>query len=239
MTEPLRIFSGWDARQAEAADVFAFSVREHASAPFEIRFVSADPAVPGGPVCKRQAVTSFTYARFMVPSLCGYEGVAVYADGCDQLCLGDVDELRAFADYDMNGCAVKVVKHAFRNQARPRSWTSLMLLDCARFKTWTPQFVETVPDDLLMRFGTLEDREIGELPWEWNSMIEPANPQPGLASLTTEPPADTKIAHWSYLADPNGDSWIDRSGSKVWAAARERRHMTGPIRKRRIPSPQS
>ena len=131
MTTPFRIFSGWDKRQAEAAEVFAFSVRERASIPVEIRFLSADPEVPDGPVCKRRGVTAFSYSRFYAPYLCGYEGVCVVLDGCDQLCLGDVDDLRAFAAYDMNGSAIKVVKHTRGSEARPRSWTSLMLIDCA------------------------------------------------------------------------------------------------------------
>jgi len=219
--EPFRIYSGWDVRQAEEAEVFAHSVREHASIPVDIRFVSADPVVPGGPVCTRRAVTSFTYARFMVPSLCGYEGMAVYADGCDQLCLDDVAELAAIP---MDGCAVKVVKHEFRGQARPRSWSSLMLMDCTKRTLWLPEAIETASDDWLMRFEPFADEEIGELPECWNQMCVPKlDPENELRTIELpEPPEGTKVAHWSYLSDPNGGSWITRSGSKVWAAARDR-----------------
>jgi len=213
MTAPFRIFSGWDKRQAEAAEVFAFSVRERASIPVEIQFLSADPEVPGGPICARRGVTAFSYSRFYAPYLCGYEGVCVVLDGCDQLCLGDVDDLRAFAAYDMNGSAIKVVKHTRGSEARPRSWTSLMLIDCSRLTFWTPKLIEAVPDDRLMRLRDLDDSQIGELPSEWNWLVTPPN---------AEPPSEAAICHWSYLSQPEGGSWIQRSGSKIWEAERQR-----------------
>ena len=36
--------------------------------------------------------TEFTYTRFLVPYLCGYQGKAIFID-CDMLCLGDIAEL--------------------------------------------------------------------------------------------------------------------------------------------------
>jgi hypothetical protein len=222
--EPFRIFSGWDQRQAEEADVFAFSVKEHASIPVRIEGVSIHsgaiwtmdlarkPELSGGnglASASRTGVTSFSYARFYVPWICGYEGVAVYADGCDQLCLGDVAELAAIP---MDDHAVLVTKHKFHDQRRPRSWTSLMLIDCSKLRCWSPEAVETASDTELMRFGAFPDEVIGELPWEWNALQEP----------DVEPSPDVRIAHWSYLSEPDGGSWIDRSGSQVWAAARER-----------------
>ena len=86
-----------------------------------------------------------------------------------------------------------------------------MLLDCARFKCWTREAVEQAPDDQLMRFGAFPEEAIGELPGEWNALVSPG----------CEPPPGTKIAHWSALSDPDGGCWIQRSGSQVWAGARE------------------
>jgi hypothetical protein len=203
----LRIFSGWDYRQAEAAEVFAFSVRERASCDVEMRFLKIDEL----PI-DRRGVTSFTYSRALVPWLCDFDGVACYLDGCDQLCLGDVEELATMPME--NGYAVRVIKHKRGAEDRPRSWTSLMLFDCAapELKRWTPSYVETARDDTLMRLRDLGDDRIGELPEAWNQLILPGN----------EPPMGTKVAHWSALSDPNGGSWIDRSGSATWAEERER-----------------
>jgi hypothetical protein len=211
VTAPFRIFSGWDKRQTEAAEVFAFSVRERASIPVEIRFLSADAEVPGGPTCARRGVTAFSYSRFYAPYLCDYVGTCLVLDGCDQLCLTDVAELVAIP---MDGCAIKVVKHTRGSEERPRSWTSLMLMDCAapELQVWIPKLVEVTLDDRLMRLRDVADARIGELPVEWNALCAPG----------IEPPAGTKIAHWSYLSQPDGGSWIQRSGSKIWEMERKK-----------------
>lgn len=200
----MRIFSGFDRRQAEAVEVFAHSVREQASIPVEITPLRLEE-LP----LKRKGVTDFTYSRFLVPHLCGYQGRAVFGDGADQLCLGDVSEL---AEWDMEGKPIWVVKHRVAGQARPRSWTSLMLMDCARLKFWTPRSAQEAPDDQLMRIADLSDDKIGALPEAWNQLLQPGE----------EPPEGTKIAHFSCLSDPDIGPWIDASRSKTWAEARER-----------------
>ena len=200
-----RIFYGHDDRQAECGEVFAHSVREHASIPVELRPVSAID-VPN----LRKGTTQFTYARFMCAALCGFEGRALFADGADCLCLGDVAEL---ADLGMDDFAVRVVKHPPGTDGRqPRSWSSVMLMDCERLMEWSPSHVARWPDDMLMRFTGLPDGSVGGLPPEWNRLVP----------IGDDPPAGTKLAHWTSLSDPNGGSWIDRSGSALWAEWRDR-----------------
>jgi hypothetical protein len=202
------VFSGWDRRQADAAEVFAFSVRENASVDVDVRFLKLDKM----PV-QRTGVTEFSYSRFLVPLLCGYEGRALFADGCDMLCLGDVSEL---AQWDMQGKPLCVVKHEPLRRVprhdRARSWTSLMLMDCAKLTGWGLDYVQRQSDDQLMRLRTLGDDQIGDLPGEWNDLC----PVPG------EPSAIAKIAHWSAISDPNIGSWINASGSLVWDEWRRR-----------------
>lgn len=236
----MRVFAGWDHRQAEAAEVFAFSVRENASIE-----VSINPLGVGKGVCglaldasgfKRVGVTSFSYVRFLVPWLCNFSGRAAFFDGCDMLCLGDVAEL---ADFDMQGKPIAVVKHPplpGKPHLRARSWTSMMLLDCGHPKLarWTPEYVETAPDAALMRLGDFADDEIGELPAEWNVLTEHVAAEVArLLSEGGDPSApdfyrgcEEKIMHWSHLSDPNGGSWIDRSGSALWREWRDRWRAT-------------
>jgi hypothetical protein len=225
-----RIFCGWDKRQAEAAEVFAFSVREHASIEVEINTIGvghhvrppldvidagAGWTIPVMAEFKRGGVTAFSYVRFCVPTLCGWSGKALWLDGCDQLCLGDMAELAATS---MDGYAVRVVKNpgppGREREDRPRVWTSLMLFDCSapEFRRWNTDYVEMAPDGHLMRLRDLADDRIGELPGAWNQLVDPGN----------EPPDGTKIAHWSALSDPDGGSWITRSGSTAWQSARQR-----------------
>lgn len=225
--EPFRVFCGWDKRQADAAEVFKFSVEQNASIEVDVRFLKIDKL----PI-ERRGVTDFTYSRFLVPFLCGYEGRALFADGCDQLCLGDVREL---AELDMQDKPVWVVKHPpIRKvplQPRARSWTSLMLMDCAKLPWWTPKYVEAAQDAALMQLYHLTVEAIGELPGEWNYLM-PVDGDPQwkgsvwgssvTLGLDEHIVPVVRIAHWSYLSDPNGNSWIDRSGSGLWAEWRER-----------------
>jgi hypothetical protein len=209
------VFSGRDRRQAEAAEVFRHSVHEHASAPVEVDFVSADNGWCQAAGFRRRGVTAFSFARFLAPWICDYEGRALYADGCDMLCLGDVTEL---ASFDLDGRPLAVVKHPpirlVPRETRARSWTSLMLMDCGhpRMKRWTPEYIETAPDGQLMHLLDFKDDEIGDLPPEWNTLVAPG----------CDPPDGTKIAHWSALSNPDIGSWINASGSLDWAEARER-----------------
>lgn len=201
----LMVYSGWDPRQTEAAEVFRHSVLVNAKGDVDVLFLRLSEF----PSFARRGVTEFSYSRFLVPHLQGFQGRAVFADGCDMLCLGDMSELAAI---DMHGAAVMVVKNEAPRQDRPRVWTSFMLLDCARLKCWTPQHVSSAPDERLMRLRDLPDPEIGALDPSWNTLVMPGN----------EPPPGTRIAHWSALANPNGSGWIDRSKSKLWAEWRER-----------------
>lgn len=203
-----KIYSGWDERQAEAAEVFKFSVLENASIDVEVEFLK----IHDMPI-KRVGVTGFTYSRWLAPWINDYEGVVFACDGCDQLCLGDVAELAAM---DMGGHAVRVVKHPpvlrVPRMSRARSWSSAMLMDNSKLGWLTPHVVANASDSDLMLFAHLRDEEIGDLPEAWNALCD----VPG------EPPEGAKLAHWSALADPNRGPWIQESGSKVWESWRQR-----------------
>lgn len=206
---PFRVFLGWDDRLAEPCEVARYSLLAHASVPVEASFLDAATCgvTPSG-------VTQFSYRRFLVPHLCGFEGRVLFADGADTLFLGDVAEL---ADLDMGGRAILRVRHVppRGQKGRARSDTSVMLMDCARCRCWTPEVVARSSDDRLMRLRDFGDDDLGDLPGEWNAMCR----------VGEEPPDGAKIAHWSGIAPrcPAGSGdWIDHSGSSVWAGWRER-----------------
>lgn len=174
---PLRIFIGWDSHEAECADVLAYSLREHSSVPLDIRYLKL-PELDFHRTRDPLQSTEFTYSRFLVPYLCGYQGKAVFLD-CDMLCLGDIKELD---DLDMRPYALRVVKHDYRPTATtkmdgqvqtvyPRkNWSSLMLINCARLQLWTKEVVETQSGAYLHRFQDIDDELIGEIPKTWNTL---------------------------------------------------------------------
>ncbi|MEI9893162.1 MAG: glycosyltransferase [Chthoniobacter sp.] len=173
----MRIFIGFDSREAEAADVLEHSLRKHSSIPLDIRMLKLSELDFRRPRDPLQS-TEFTYTRFLVPHLCRYAGKAVFMD-CDMLCLGDVKELD---DLDMSGLALRVVKHDYRPTSAvkmdgcvqtvyPRkNWSSLMIMNCAELTLWTPEVVATATGAYLHRFQEIPDAKIGDIPDTWNTL---------------------------------------------------------------------
>jgi lipopolysaccharide biosynthesis glycosyltransferase len=206
----LRIFIGWDSREAECADVLAYSLRKHASIPLDIRYLKRAELDFERPQDPLQS-TEFTYTRFLVPYLCDYAGKAIFMD-CDMLCLGDIEELD---DLDMTGLALRVVKHDHRptettkmdgkvQTSYPRkNWSSLMLMNCAELRLWTKEVVQTQTGAYLHRFQDIDDDRIGEIPNTWN-VLDRMRP-------------DTKLLHYTsggpwfeqYRDHPDGQIWLD------------------------------
>jgi hypothetical protein len=214
-----RIFIGYDTRQAVASDVLAHSLRKHASIPLDIRFLKKHEL--GFDRIDPLASTEFTYTRFLVPSLCGFRGKALFMD-CDMLAFSDVKEV---FDLDMSECAVRVVKQnhmpveQFKMDGRIQSryprknWSSFMLMECSRLTCWTREAVQKMPSAWLHRFEAIPDRLIGEIGPEWN--------------VLDIPKADTKLLHLT-----SGGPWFEDykncPGSGAWYRAYD--EMTGGIK---------
>ena len=91
--------------------------------------------------------TGFSFYRFAIPEMCHYEGRALYLDA-DILVLSDLEEL---IRKDMLG------KGALARPAPPISWyTSVMLLDCSKLKSWKVQdWVTMINADIASYKGTM------------------------------------------------------------------------------------
>ena len=213
-----KIFIGWDSRFPEPADVLRYSLLKHASIPLDIRYLKLDELG-----LKRAhdplASTEFTYSRFLVPHLCGFEGRALFLDN-DMLCLGDI---RQIAELDMRPYALRVVKHDYQptntvkmygavQTSYPRkNWSSMMLMDCAKLKVWTKQVVETQTGAYLHRFQDIADELIGDLPKTWNTL--------------DWMDATTQLIHYT-----NGGPWFEQyenhPHANVWRQARDEMRRT-------------
>lgn len=178
----IRVFAGFDPNEAAGFHTFVHSVMTRASKP-----VAVVPIIKNQfPEWKREGenngATEFSFARFLVPYLCGYRGHAIFMDGADMLCLGDIAELWALRDYSK---AVQVVQHPEykpqavkmwnqENRAYPRkNWSSVMLMNCEYHHSHllTPENVATKPGAWLHRFEWTTDNRIGALPPEWNYLV--------------------------------------------------------------------
>lgn len=178
----IRIFAGYDPNEAAGYHTFCHSVFTRSSIPVSITPIAKNTFAWWKRLGENDGATDFSFARFLVPYMCGYRGHALFVDGADMLCLGDIAELWALRSHRH---AVQVVKHEpyavetvkmwnqDNRQYPKKNWSSVMLFNCEYHHAHelTPENVATKPGSWLHQFEwTTEDR-VGELPKEWNVLV--------------------------------------------------------------------
>jgi hypothetical protein len=170
--------------------------------------------------------TDFSFSRFLVPLLSGYEGWSLFCDS-DMLMLDDVARLWAVRDERF---AVQVVKHdhkpadtvKFLDQPqRPyekKNWSSVILFNNAKCKALTADYVNTATGLELHQFKWLgDDGLIGALPHRWNHLVDY---DPAL------PPADVSLLHYTE-GGPYFEAYKNCGYADLWFAERDRMLFAG------------
>lgn len=226
----MRVFIGFDQREAVAYKVAEKSLRKRASTPVEVIPLETQRLAAFGllrrPTDRRGVIydipsnapcsTDFAISRFLVPHL-AQTGWALFVDS-DVVFLADVAEILEQADPDK---AVMVVKHQqagggtkMDGQAQlsyPRkNWSSVMLFNCDHpaNRRLSLQDVNERPGRDLHAFYWLHDSEIGSLTADWNWLVN-----------VTEKPLFPKIAHftlggpftpgWDVGSQPHDNIWLE------------------------------
>lgn len=212
MMPPVRVFAGYEEAEAIGFHVFCHSLIRRASIPISITPL-ASQGLPKGS-------NSFTLSRFLVPYLCGFKGWAIFADASDMMMEADIAELWAMRAPTM---AVQVVKRAEYKTRHPvkyrgtklqgpnrdyerKNWASLMLINCEH-RAWvgvTPERIAAKPVLDWLQLRHIPDDQIGELPPEWNCLIDEGHESEG-----------AKILHWTagipafpmYRSAPGARDW--------------------------------
>jgi lipopolysaccharide biosynthesis glycosyltransferase len=195
----VKIYIGFDQREAVAYHTFVQSLIENASIPLDITPLAVSNLKDYEEKHEDKS-NDFVYSRFLTPFLNDFKGWAIFADG-DMICQADIKELLDLRD---DSKALQVVKHDYKtkayqkylgniNQDYPRkNWSSVILWNCAhpKHKILTPDFIANQPGKYLHRFSWLEDSEIGELPKEWNWLATeyPNNEQANIIHYTLGTP---------------------------------------------------
>jgi len=181
----IRLFCGYDEREAVGFHVFVSSVIRRASEPVSFTPISE---------VQTDGSNAFTYARYKVAEMCGFQGWAIFADACDMLCLADIAELWDMQDERF---AVQLVKNSYntRNPIKylgttmqcpnvdyPRkNWSSLMLINCA-----APEWKLCETGMKAHLFTGFPDERVGELPSQWNCLVDERQSSDG-----------AKLLHWT------------------------------------------
>ena len=177
----IRIFIGYDEGEKIAFHVLTESIRKQSSEPISITPIDLN-TIRNHFIRDKQSnqSTEFAFSRFMVPYLSNYEGWSIFMD-CDMLLRTDINELWKLRDDDY---AVMCVKHDYepkqnvkfrgaKNEKFPKkNWSSLMLMNNAKCKLLTPEYVRTASGLELHQFKWLEsERDIGAIPKTWNWLV--------------------------------------------------------------------
>jgi hypothetical protein len=210
----IRVFIGYDPREAVAFNVLSYSIQRHASEPVAITPLMLKQL---GRVLTRERhplqSTDFSFSRFLTPHLSGYSGWSIFMD-CDMLMLDDVAKLYALRD---ERYAVMVVKHHHvpvetrkflgepQSRYEKKNWSSVMLFNNEKCRALTPDYVNRASGLELHQFKWLaDDGLIGELPARWNHLVgyEAPRADAALVHYTLGGPYFGEFRHCEY-----GDAW--------------------------------
>lgn len=176
----IRVFTGFDERESPGWHTFVASLLRRSSKPVAIHPL-ASMGLPEGS-------NAFTVSRFLVPWLCNFEGHAIFLDGADMVMLDDIAKLDALYDPKY---AVQVVKHppytskhlrkyigtdmeCEQSTYSRKNWMSCAIFNCSH-SAWfklTPKAISLKTPLQLLQLNDLLDSEIGDLPAEWNCLVD-------------------------------------------------------------------
>jgi len=209
----IKIFVGFDSREAVAYHVCSHSLIRHSSKPLALTPLALSN-LESYTETHRDGSNNFIYSRFLVPHLMEYRGWALYIDG-DMLLRDDIAKLWALRD---DSKAVLCVHHEYKtkttdkylgtkNADYPRkNWSSVVLWNCSHpaNSVVTPEFVMSATGAQLHRFTWLDDSLIGELPIEWNWLPDEFGANP-----------EAKLLHWT-LGTPCFHEYADAPMASEW-----------------------
>lgn len=192
--EVIQLVCGYDPRERIGFHVFEHTLIKHATRPVSITPLSQLGVDSGS--------NAFTLSRFLTPYLMGYLGHAIFLDGSDMMMCGDIAELDDLYD---DSYAVQVVKHPNYESLHERKYIGTEL-ECAQSnydrKNWAscmmvnashPAWKQITPDTLghyskldMLQLRFIESKDIGELPPEWNVLIDEGQDD-----------KNAKVLHWT------------------------------------------
>jgi hypothetical protein len=198
----VRVFVACSEAESLPMRVLAFSIRETSSLPVEV--VALDRVARPIPLpadLRNRPRTPFSFQRFLIPELCGYEGRAIYLDA-DMLVFSDI---AAVWSAPMDGHDLLAVREG--NDGR-RGQFSVMLLDCGRLQ-WRVEDIVAGLDagrysyEQLMGEMCVAPRAGWSLSPAWNSL---EHHETGVTCLLHY--TDMNTQPWVSLRNPLAPPWL-------------------------------
>jgi hypothetical protein len=220
LQETMRVFVGVDESQLLAAEVLEHTIRQHASGPVEVTPMTQVKA-PMPKDKRNRPRTSFSFSRFAIPALCGYQGRALYVDADMQV----FDDIAQLWDIPFDGAKVLCTdqpeppeKWRGSGHFHPGRQMSVMMLDCGSLDWDVEEVVRGLDqgrytyEQLMFEMCLLPPEQVTDgLPPAWNH-------------LEHFEPGDTKLLHytvvptqpWKNDENPLRSIW-EEAFVKAWA----------------------
>src|SRR5262245_9294478 len=215
----LRVYIGYDPREAVAWSVLSYSIQARASEPVAIAPLML-PQLKEVLTRERHPLQSsdFSFSRFLTPYLSHYEGWSVFMD-CDMLMLDDITKLWRLRD---DRYAVMVVKHIHvpketvkflgepQSKYEKENWSSVILFNNAKCRALSLEYVNRASGLELHQFKWLaSDDLIGELPSRWNHLVGYDSPinNASLVHYTLGGPYFTEYKDCEYAREWQDEFW--------------------------------
>ena len=208
MSAPVRIFVGTDEAQMAGVKVLEYSIKRYATISVAVQPIdNRDIPVPKAEANRSR--TGFSFGRFDIPRLCGYQGRGIYLDA-DMQVFSDIKELWS---WPLNGIEVAHADHSSVQGRLPQF--SVLLLDCDRLAWKASEIIAGLDEgrydykQLMQQFCFVsEERKKPVLPDGWNS-------------LERYVPGETRLLHYT---DMNTQPWIshrNKNGELWYSCLRE------------------
>jgi glycosyltransferase involved in cell wall biosynthesis len=212
--DTIRVYVGTDRSQLLAVPVLEHSIKRHTTAKVEvIPMLDLPVPVPKDP--RNGQRTGFSFSRFCIPMLAGYQGKAIYMDA-DMLVFRDISELW---NIPFDGAKVVIqqeVKYedvTTRKVGAPKQrkkQCAVMLLDCDQLD-WDIEDIVAGMDrgeydyeQLMHDLCILDESEVKYgVPFEWNS-LEHWDSETRLIHYT-----DVSTQPWTECGNKFGYLWFD------------------------------
>lgn len=183
MKQNVKMFIGYDTNQSFVYHTARMSVLDHSS--IEVEPLHITELQKKGLYWRNQNIgsTEFSFTRFLVPYLKGFNGYAIFCDS-DFIWNSDPIEL---LEYINPSVAVSVVKHDIKQEQLTtvkmdnkqqmwypkKNWSSLMVFNCDHEITQklTPTAVSEQSPAYLHQFEWCNEDFIGEIPHTYNYLV--------------------------------------------------------------------
>src|SRR5881394_780918 len=184
---PIRVYVGSQDAQMLAVKVLEFSIRQYATLPVEVMPLHhARVEVPMPKHAHNRPRTPFSFQRFYIPALAGFQGRAIYVDS-DMQVFRDIRELWTLP---FEGADLLAVRAPGESSRRPQF--SVMLLNCGELRWELPAIVaaldrgELTYETLMYEMAVAKRIRAGIDP-RWNSLEQYREGETALLHYTDMP----------------------------------------------------